>query len=204
MARPRKAERPADTAAELRRTALAHFGRSGFEPTSLSAIAKEVGVTRTTLLYHFESKENLYNAVVQEAFTRVAGELIESMGGDGPLRLRLRRMIERFLAFVEENPHLAKLMIREVIDERGPGCAIIVNQGMPVLELVEAFVLREGGLKASQRGMLREILLQITTSVMLKSASGAMREAFWGVDARTSELAALLLEGLLGLPLRPQ
>ena len=198
MGRPRKDAALVDTAARLRETALVHFGRQGFEAASLSDIARDVGVTRTTLLYHFESKEKLYNAVVQEAFTKIASVLLSSMVGRGELRQRVRRMLKRFLDHVETNPNLAKLMIREVIDERGPGCAIIINQGMPVLELVEEFLMREGHIAPAQRPLLREILLQITTSVMLKSASGAMRETFWGKQARTGELATLLIEGVLG------
>jgi AcrR family transcriptional regulator len=200
MARPRKDERPDDTAARLRATALEHFGRSGFEPTSLSAIAKEVGITRTSLLYHFETKEKLYNAVVQEAFTNLATVLVESLAGRGGIAPRVRRMLSQLIEHVEANPNLAKLMIREVIDERGPGCTIIVDQGMPVLTMVEDFFMEGGRIKSNQRSLLREILLQITTSVMLKSASGGMRETFWGADARTAELAALLLAGILGEP----
>lgn len=197
MARPRKRPGAEDTEALIRTAALAEFGRHGFEPTSLSAIAKEVGVTRTTLLYYFESKERLYDAVVAEGFNLLASDLLQSMLGGGDVRTRVKRMIKRFLGHVETHPHLAKLMVREVIDERGPGCKLIVEQGMPVLEMVESFIIKEGRLAPGQRRLLREVLLTITTSVMLKSASGKMRDAFWGKHARTHELATLLLEGLL-------
>jgi AcrR family transcriptional regulator len=198
MGRPRKLGNAVDTELAIRDKALELFGRSGFEATSLSDIARAVGVTRPTLLYYFETKERLYDAVVQEGFTQLATGLLRSMIGAGVFRARLRRMVRHFLAFIEANPHLAKLMVREVIDERGSGCRIIVDQGLPVLVMVEAFVITEGRLRPEQTALLREILLQITTSVMLKSASGGMRDTFWGREARTQDLAILLLEGLLG------
>lgn len=198
MARPRKNSSTIDTAAAIRGMALEQFGKKGFGPTSLEDIAKAVGVTRTTLLYHFESKDALYNAVVQEAFTRISTMLVSGMIGTGDFRRRLRRMVKSFLDHVEENAHLAKLMIREVVDEHGPGVRIIQEQGMPVLDMVEAFILQEGQLRADQKPLLREILLQITTSVMLKSASGELKRSFWGAKARTGELAMLLIEGLIG------
>ena len=105
-------------------------------------------------------------------------------------------MVRGFLTHVDENPHLAKLMIREVIDEHGPGCRIIQEQGLPVLGIVEEFIMREGRLRKDQKGLLREVLLQISTSVMLKSASGELKHSFWGAKARTSELAEILIEGL--------
>lgn len=197
MARPKKTASTADTAALIRQAALAFFGQRGFGPTALEDIAKSVGVTRTTLLYHFESKEALYNAVVQEAFTRISTMLIGSMIQGGNFKNRLKHMIKSFLSHVEGNPHLAKLMIREAIDEHGPGCRIIQEQGMPVLEMVEAFIMQEGRLRKDQKSLLREVLLQISTSVMLKSASGDLKNSFWGAKSRTSELAHILIEGLL-------
>jgi AcrR family transcriptional regulator len=198
MGRPRKTGNAVDTEVAIRGCALAWFGRHGFETASLADIAKAAGVTRPTLLYYFESKEKLYAAVVQEAFTQLATMLLGSMMGGGTLHSRARRMVRRFVEFVEDNPHLAKLLVREVIDERGPGCRIIVEQGLPILEMVEAFLTDAGRVAPDQRSLLREVLLQITTSVMLKSASGAMRDTFWGKRARTKELATLLIEGLLG------
>lgn len=198
MARPRKTASSIDTAAAIRAAALEQFGQKGFGPASLEDIAKAVGVTRTTLLYHFESKDALYNAVVQEAFTRISTMLVSGMVGSGDFRRRLRRITKNFLEHVEQNAHLAKLMIREVVDEHGPGVRIVLEQGMPVLEMVEAFIMQEGQLRADQRPLLREVLLQITTSVMMKSASGDLKARFWGPKAPTSELAMLLIEGLIG------
>lgn len=196
MGRPRKTSGKVDTASAIRAKALEQFGRFGYESTSLAEVAKSVGVTRTTLLYYFDTKEALYDAVVQDAFTRLSTMLVSGMLGGGDFKRRVRRMVRGFLTHVDENPHLAKLMIREVIDEHGPGCRIIVEQGLPVLGIVEEFIMREGRLRKDQKGLLREVLLQISTSVMLKSASGELKQSFWGAKARTSELAEILIEGL--------
>ncbi len=196
MARPRKGSGRVDTASAIRGKALEQFGRFGYESTSLADVAKSVGVTRTTLLYYFDTKEALYDAVVQDAFTRLSTKLVSGMLGGGDFKRRVRRMVRGFLTHLDENPHLAKLMIREVIDEHGPGCRIIQEQGLPVLGIVEEFIMREGRLRKDQKGLLREVLLQISTSVMLKSASGELKQSFWGDKARTSELAEILIEGL--------
>ena len=193
MVRPRKNLSSSDTATLLRARALIHFGRFGFANTSLFDVAEDVGVTRTSLLYHFKSKEKLYDAVVQEAFFQISSELVNSLRGHGSFTERLERMIASFLGYVENHPDLAKLLIREVIDERDAGCKMIVNQGLPILNLVIKFILFAGKVRRDRKDFLREILLQITTSVMLKSASGQMRETVWGKNSRTRDLARLLL-----------
>ncbi|WP_020574223.1 TetR/AcrR family transcriptional regulator [Actinopolymorpha alba] len=48
------------------------FGRSGFAATSLDAVATEAGVSRVILYRHFESKADLYRAVLDRANARLA------------------------------------------------------------------------------------------------------------------------------------
>lgn len=50
---------------ELLRVALDVFSRDKYGSATLADIAKAAGVTRSTLLYHFNSKEELYAAVIK-------------------------------------------------------------------------------------------------------------------------------------------
>jgi AcrR family transcriptional regulator len=47
------------------------FARSGFAATSLDAVAAEAGVSRVILYRHFESKAELYRAVLERAIARL-------------------------------------------------------------------------------------------------------------------------------------
>jgi AcrR family transcriptional regulator len=48
------------------------FARAGFAATSLDDVAAEAGITRVILYRHFESKADLYRAVLDRACTRLA------------------------------------------------------------------------------------------------------------------------------------
>lgn len=54
------------------------FARTGFAGTGLDDVAEEAGVTRVILYRHFESKADMYRAVLNRACTR----LVESVGAD--------------------------------------------------------------------------------------------------------------------------
>jgi AcrR family transcriptional regulator len=54
------------------------FARHGFADTSLDDVASEAGVTRVLLYRHFDSKADLYRAVLD----RACGRLIERVGTD--------------------------------------------------------------------------------------------------------------------------
>ena len=48
------------------------FARSGFAATSLDDVAAEAGITRVILYRHFDSKADMYRAVLDRACTRLA------------------------------------------------------------------------------------------------------------------------------------
>jgi AcrR family transcriptional regulator len=56
------------------------FARAGFAATSLDDIAAEAGVTRVILYRHFESKTDLYRAVLDSAGARLAAAVGEQPG----------------------------------------------------------------------------------------------------------------------------
>ena len=69
------------------------LARNGWRNTSLALIAKEAGVTPAGLLHHFESKEQLLNAVLD---ARDADDEIHADYRSGDLITELSRVPERF------------------------------------------------------------------------------------------------------------
>jgi AcrR family transcriptional regulator len=71
MRRPERREQILDAATRA-------FARGGFAATSLDDVATEAALTRVMLYRHFESKADMYRAVLDRACTRLA----ETVGGD--------------------------------------------------------------------------------------------------------------------------
>jgi AcrR family transcriptional regulator len=75
---------------ELRDKALDYFLEHGLAELSLRPLADEIGTSSRLLIYHFETKEKLIAAVIEEAHTRSQrsfAELIEQANSDADLRL---------------------------------------------------------------------------------------------------------------------
>jgi AcrR family transcriptional regulator len=62
-------------------TATEAFARSGFAATSLDDIAAHAGVTRVILYRHFDSKTDLYLAVLDRMCARLEAHVDEPVGG---------------------------------------------------------------------------------------------------------------------------
>src|ERR671915_2372963 len=68
---PQRMRRP-ERREQILRAAARAFGRAGFAATSLDDVAQEAGVTRAILYRHFESKADLYRAVLDQARQRLS------------------------------------------------------------------------------------------------------------------------------------
>ena len=49
------------------------FGQKGFDGTSTNDILEKVGIARGTLYYHFESKEDIMDALIDRYSVRLLG-----------------------------------------------------------------------------------------------------------------------------------
>src|SRR5436189_436130 len=76
--RPRSRRDPARREAILQ-TAATVFARSGYAATAMDDIAAASGVTKLIVYRHFDSKEALYRAVLEQVFDRQAQLFVENV-----------------------------------------------------------------------------------------------------------------------------
>ena len=84
--RLRRAERREQILAAATRA----FARAGFTATSLDDIAAEAGITRVILYRHFESKADMYRAVLDRACTRLAETVGTGDYGEDAIAILIR------------------------------------------------------------------------------------------------------------------
>ncbi len=65
-------------------TALESFGTTGVDGTSLDALARDLDLAKQSILYHFNSKQILFQAVVDEAASEFIAELDSEVDGVDP------------------------------------------------------------------------------------------------------------------------
>src|SRR5213078_936940 len=112
--RRRKADRPA----EIVSAAMAVFAEKGFAAAKLDEIARRAGVSKGALYLYFETKEDIFRAVVDQAIApnvRMIWELIAAH--PGPFPDLLQGIGERFGLLATSLP--VGPMVKMVIGEAG-------------------------------------------------------------------------------------
>ena len=70
------------------------FGEKGFDSTSTTDILNEIGIARGTLYYHFQSKEEILDAMIERTVKRLAEKAEKIISEkDTPVLLRLTKMM---------------------------------------------------------------------------------------------------------------
>jgi AcrR family transcriptional regulator len=103
----------AERRASILQGAAEAFARSGYADTSMEDVAAACGVTRLILYRHFETKEDLYRAVLQEAFDRLGQELGAGLAGGARRGMGARVL----LTVAREEPSAFTLLWRHAARE---------------------------------------------------------------------------------------
>jgi AcrR family transcriptional regulator len=165
----------------------------GYEAARLEDIAAAAGIRRPSLLYHFPSKDSLYAAVVRRTFARLGAALMSVMSRRLDFAARVDSMVDTYASFLADNPAHAQILVRELVDARGPGRDILLGEVVPLLDLVERFLLLEGRELLRPELPVRAAILQVAGAIVLRSASGALQQPLWGPIDQSRALARLLL-----------
>lgn len=186
---------------------LVEFAKHGYEGATTASVARRIGVTQPLIHYHFGSKEALWRAAVELAFSRVTALLdgVDEQDVDMDPRDRLRTVTRRFVKFSAEHPEVSRLIIAESA-VAGPRLEWMTQKHLrPLVRRVEE-VFRRG----RDAGVVKDLSLESLIFVFL----GALPHFFdgapligllWGidptspqhVDAYADTLVEVLAGGLL-------
>ena len=93
------------------------FGEQGYDAARLEDIAAAAGVTKPILYRHFADKQSLYLALLARHRDDLPS-FTAAMPAEGTLEERLRAVLERWVAYVEEHTYAWRMLFRD--DGGGP------------------------------------------------------------------------------------
>jgi len=105
-----RTERGRKTLRRLIDAAAGEFGERGYHDAAITGITRRAGVALGTFYTYFESKEEVFRALVREMSRATRAHVAEAVK-DAPDRLAAERIgLEAFIAFVRKHPELYRII----------------------------------------------------------------------------------------------
>lgn len=133
------------SAEDLRSIALTEFATAGYAGTSLHRIAELAGLSKSSVLYHFSSKETLLQAAVAPAISRME-QILDSLEATALTREGRRAFLVEFVDFILEYRREVHMFINQ-----GPSLVDV-----PVIDCGNELVVRLAEFFAANSASLEE------------------------------------------------
>ncbi len=103
--------RPGYDRAAIQRVAVALFNERGYDATSVADLAVRLGLTKSALYHHFDSKEQVLGGALDEALSALEAVLREPPARFGPAVDRLAFVVRRAVeVLIEKLPEVTLLL----------------------------------------------------------------------------------------------
>jgi TetR/AcrR family transcriptional regulator len=204
LAPPTSREKILDVAERL-------FARGGYEGVGLREVAEQVGLGKSSLFHHFNSKDQLYCEVLARVLGRIRLHLDPVVNASISPADKLVRWVETLVDALAEQPTTARLLMRELVEDEQfrpaelPEAAAAQANLAGILRGIRE-LLEEG----VARGVFRPVSVPQTIQTLIGAtvyhfASGAFGDKLLGrpllsaqaVKLRKRELVDLLQQGLV-------
>ena len=187
-----RTERGRRTVRKLLEAAAQEFGARGYHEAAITGITQRAGVALGTFYTYFESKEELFRALVRDMSQATRAHVAEAVRG-APDRLAAERIgLAAFIAFTRKHPELYR-----IIEEAQFVAEDVYREHY--LTFVDGY--REGLAAATAKGQIVEGPDELRAWALIgMSVFLGMRYGIWGEDMEPADVADhaidLVSEGL--------
>jgi TetR/AcrR family acrAB operon transcriptional repressor len=189
-----------DTKTRLLDAAARVFALQGYESATLDAVASEAGLTKGAVYWHFESKCDLFRALLREYEHReraFSGEQAQRAAESSEAEQAVLAVLDAELARVADAPEWARLPVEFVAAARDPNFGADVASALRLrrdllVELVRELQLSGG----ASRDAAPETAALLLAAVLRGLTELALVEPQLDVAASLPRLARLIAQGL--------
>ena len=184
----RKAQQSTRTREALLAKCLCLFAERGFAGTSIDEIARAAGVTKGAMYWHFESKDHLFQAILDRIRTRWQEVVHRPVSARRDPLDRLAQLFDSYADLFRESPEICLFLQKILLDRHNEGFSAQVAAVFATTARFVAGIIDEG----KRAGAMRRSIESLTTAhVILGMLAGASQQAS---TAHAPSLKRLLAE----------
>ncbi len=174
------------------------FAEAGFAGARIDEIARRAGVNKAAIYYHVGDKEALYGRVLHDVFAEAYGRVRRDVDAAPSPEEKLRAYIRNVARTVEGNPHMPRILLREVAGGGIHFPESVVREMAALIQILSEVLAegRETGVFGPAIPVVIHMMI-IGTTVMVR-ASKPIRDRFEVFPESIRTLEARLPQGVAG------
>ena len=107
-------EKAQDTEEQILEAAKEVFQKKGMDGSRMQEIADKAGINKSMLHYYYRSKQLLFEAVFNSAFSLVAPQINKILNDDSSIEEKVRGFTHNYISFMAKHPYLPNFIIQEL------------------------------------------------------------------------------------------
>lgn len=194
-----------NTEAAILNAAKKIFQQKGMAGARMQEIADDAGINKAMLHYYYRSKDSLFAAVFNSAFSLLAPQLNAVLNDDSSIEETIKNFTFNYISFMIKHPYLPNFIIQELNRNENFIIKLKENTGFPNLEKFTAKVedeINKGILNPIQADQLFVNILALNIfpflgKPLIKAFTGKDDKAFKEfVDRRKIEVATFITNAI--------
>ena len=145
------------------------FAEKGYDATSVEEITATVGVAKGTLYYHFSSKEEIYNFLLEEGTKLLINNIDVKVSKLDNSIDKLRSIVLLQLRVITKYQNLITIYLSQVwgSDERNQKCQKYINDYIGKIEEIVKEGIESGELKDGNSGIIASEIFAFTCAGLM-------------------------------------
>lgn len=135
-----KKEKEATTEQQILDAAIDVFETKGMDGARMQEIADKAGINKAMLHYYYRSKQLLFEAVFETAFSLLAPQLNNILNDDSSIEDKIKNFTNDYTIFMMKHPYIPNFIIQELNRNENFLSKLKENTGFPNLQKFKAKV----------------------------------------------------------------
>ncbi len=93
------------------------FHHKGFDGARMQEIADEAGVNKSLVHYYYRNKDNIFQAVFEDAFSKLISRLNEIFFSELPFSAKIETFIDYYVTFLSQNAYLPLFILNGLYEK---------------------------------------------------------------------------------------
>ncbi|MBM7872258.1 AcrR family transcriptional regulator [Clostridium pascui] len=137
-------------------SAIKVFSTYGYSGATMDAIAAQAGLAKGTLYYHFNSKEEIFNYIIQEGMNLIKERIQETVDEQSDSLSKLKTLIKVQLNMVYEKRDFFKVIMSQLWGQQSRQLELreVVNEFIKNIETYLERAMNDGFIKKGEKSFM--------------------------------------------------